>query len=112
MINQGERRDFFELVYELVRCIPSGRVTTYGAIAKALGAGRSSRMVGQAMKNNLGDYTVPAHRVVNRVGMLSGKHSFSPPEKMEQLLASEGVKVENDKVVCFKELFWNPMQEL
>ncbi|MFV0484606.1 MAG: MGMT family protein [Bacteroidales bacterium] len=107
-----ERTDFFELVYDIVRRIPECRVTSYGAIAKALGMGRSSRMVGQAMKNNMGDDTVPAHRVVNRIGVLTGKHSFNPPERMEQLLAAEGVEVKNDKVIRFKELFWDPMQEL
>ncbi|MFV0507397.1 MAG: MGMT family protein [Bacteroidales bacterium] len=105
-----ERKDFFELVYELVKCIPEGRVSSYGAIAKALGVGQSSRMVGQALKNSAGDSAIPAHRVVNRMGILTGRHSFSPPERMEQKLASEGVEVKDDRVVRFKELFWDPMQ--
>lgn len=102
---------FFDRVYEVCRQIPEGRVTSYGAIAKSLGAARSARMVGWAM-NNSHDKNVPAHRVVNRIGMLSGKHHFSGTNAMQQLLEAEGVEVKELKVVNFKELFWDPMKEL
>lgn len=110
----GRREEnFFELVYEVVRQIPRGRVSSYGAIAACLGARSSARMVGWAM-NGAGRIKpkVPAHRVVNRIGMLSGKHHFSPPGSMEKLLKQEGVKVKNDQVVDFKNLFWDPSDEL
>lgn len=104
---------FFENVYEVARLIPKGRVTSYGAIAKYLGTGRSARMVGYAMNNaHVQVPPVPAHRVVNRNGMLTGKHHFSPPELMEKLLKKEGVKVEKDTVVDFKKLLWDPQIEL
>ena len=100
---------FFELVYEIVRLIPKGRVTTYGAIAKCLGTGLSARMVGWAMN---GAYRVkkkvPAHRVVNRNGMLSGKMHFKTPTHMEELLLKEGIAVENDKIINFKKHYWDP----
>ncbi|TQI72024.1 methylated-DNA-protein-cysteine methyltransferase-like protein [Gramella sp. Hel_I_59] len=102
---------FFDRVYEVCREIPEGRVTSYGAIAKSLGAARSARMVGWAM-NNSHDKNVPAHRVVNRNGMLSGKHHFSGTNAMQQLLEAEGVEVKELQVVNFKELFWDPMKEL
>ncbi|MFY7987259.1 MAG: MGMT family protein [Flavobacterium sp.] len=100
--------NFFERVYEIVRQIPEGKVTSYGAIAKSLGAARSARMVGWAMNasHNLED--VPAHRVVNRNGMLSGKHHFEGTNLMQQLLENEGVKVVNNKVDDFKIFFWEP----
>ena len=110
----GKREEsFFELVYEVARQIPKGRVTSYGAIAAVLGTRLSARMVGWAM-NGAGRARpkVPAHRVVNRVGLLSGKHHFKPPGLMEKLLKKEGVKVKNDTVVNFKELFWDPGKEL
>ena len=105
--------NFFELVYEVARQIPKGRVTSYGAIAACLGTKLSARMVGWAM-NGAGKVTpkVPAHRVVNRIGMLSGKHHFSPPGSMEKLLKKEGIKVKNDQVQHFKEVFWDPATEL
>ncbi|MFV8280321.1 MGMT family protein [Christiangramia marina] len=102
---------FFDRVYEVCRQIPEGRVTSYGAIAKSLGAARSARMVGWAM-NNSHDKNVPAHRVVNRNGMLSGKHHFSGTNAMQQLLEAEGVEVKELQIVNFKELFWDPMKEL
>lgn len=104
---------FFELVFEVARQIPKGRVTSYGAIANCLGTKLSARMVGWAM--NAADTAkpkVPAHRVVNRNGMLSGKHHFKPPSRMEELLKKEGIKVKNDIVVDFKKLFWDPSEEL
>jgi methylated-DNA-protein-cysteine methyltransferase related protein len=110
----GKREEsFFELVFEVARQIPKGRVTSYGAIAACLGTKLSARMVGWAM-NGAGKVKpkVPAHRVVNRNGMLTGRHHFSPPEKMQQLLEKEKVKVENDTVVDFEKLFWNPAKEL
>jgi methylated-DNA-protein-cysteine methyltransferase-like protein len=110
----GKRdQPFFELVYEVARQIPSGRVTSYGAIAACLGAKSSARLVGWAMNGaDKLNPTVPAHRVVNRVGLLSGKIHFKPPEKMERLLKKEGVLVKEDKVVNFGEKFWDPAKEL
>ncbi len=104
---------FFENVYDVVRMIPAGRVTSYGAIAEYLGTRGSARMVGWAMNaahTQVND--VPAHRVVNRNGFLTGRHHFGGPVIMKQLLESEGVSVENDRVVRFEELFWNPGKEL
>jgi methylated-DNA-protein-cysteine methyltransferase-like protein len=104
---------FYEQVFEIARLIPKGRVSSYGAIAKALGAGGSARMVGYAMSNaGIAHPKVPAHRVVNSSGLLTGKFHFSPPELMEQLLAQEGIKVEKDKVKDFKKVFWDPILEL
>ncbi len=100
--------DFFEQVYQVVQLIPEGRVTTYGAIAKYLGASKSSRIVGWAMNASHNRYEVPAHRVVNRVGLLTGKHHFDTPSLMQELLEAESVEVEEDKVVKFKTLFWDP----
>ena len=104
---------FFEDVYAVVRQIPKGRVTSFGAIANYLGTKLSARKVGWAM-NAAHDAKpkVPAHRVVNRNGMLSGKAHFSTPTRMEELLAKEKVKVENDTVVDFEKLFWDPYKEL
>ena len=110
----GKREEnFFELVFEVARQIPKGRVTSYGAIAACLGTKSSSRMVGWAM-NGCGKVKpkVPAHRVVNRLGILSGKHHFSPPSSMEKLLKKEGIKVKNDQVIDFKKHFWDPMEEI
>ena len=106
-------KDFFQNVYEVVRLIPRGRVTSYGAIAKYLGTGRSSRMVGWAM-NNAGAQKpkVPAHRVVNRNGMLTGKHHFGDPFEMQRLLEKEGIKVKKDKILDFEKHFWDPAVEL
>jgi methylated-DNA-protein-cysteine methyltransferase-like protein len=105
--------DFFEQVYAVVRLIPPGRVTSYGAIAKYLGAARSSRMVGWAMNaSHAQSEYVPAHRVVNRIGLLTGKHHFADPQQMQQLLEKEGVKVEEDRVMDFGRLFWDPQLEI
>jgi len=107
-----ETENFFDKVYDVVRLIPHGRVTSYGAIAKYLGAARSSRMVGWAM-NGAGKYPdVPAHRVVNRVGMLTGKMHFGSSNAMQQMLEEEGIEVEDDKVIHFKKMFWDPVQAL
>ncbi len=104
---------FFQDVYEVVRQIPKGRVTSYGAIASYLGTKLSARMVGWAM-NAAGTAKpkVPAQRVVNRLGILSGKHHFGTPTLMEELLKKDGVEVKNDTVVDFKKRFWNPAEEL
>jgi methylated-DNA-protein-cysteine methyltransferase-like protein len=110
----GKKDDnFFELVYEVARQIPKGRVTSYGAIARCLGTKMSARMVGWAMNGaEKVKRKVPAHRVVNRNGMLSGKHHFETPDQMEMLLKKEGIKVENDTIVDFEKLFWDPAKEL
>ena len=102
---------FFEKVYNVVRKIPAGRVTTYGAIARHIGSPNSSRMVGWAM-NNSHDKDIPSHRVVNRVGLLTGKHHFSGITLMQNLLESEGVKIQNDRVINFKKILWDPSKEL
>ncbi len=105
--------DFFEQVYQVVRLIPKGRVTSYGAIAKYLGAAKSSRVVGYAM-NAAHNQTpkVPAHRVLNRNGQLTGKHHFATPILMQELLEKEKIEIKNDIVVNFKELYWDPTIEL
>jgi len=104
---------FFQDVYDVVRQIPKGRVTSYGAIATYLGTKLSARMVGWAMNAaGLAKPKVPAHRVVNRNGMLSGKHHFGTPTKMEELLKKEKIEVKDDKVVNFSILFWNPAEAL
>lgn len=110
----GKREEsFFELVYEVVRQIPYGRVTSYGAVAACLGAKSSARMVGWAMNgSHRVKPKVPAHRVVNRNGMLSGKFHFGTHTAMENHLKKEGIKVKDDKVVDFKKLFWDPADEL
>ena len=110
----GSKDDsFFDLVHEVARQIPKGRVTSYGAIAACLGTRLSARMVGWAMMAvPYAKKPVPAHRVVNRNGLLTGKHHYNPPEKMQQLLEKDGVVVKDDKVVDFKKLFWDPAQEL
>jgi methylated-DNA-protein-cysteine methyltransferase-like protein len=106
-------QSFYDQVFELVRLIPKGRVTSYGAIAKSLGSGGSARMVGYAMSNaGLAHPPVPAHRVVNSIGLLTGKFHFSSPELMENLLQEEGVLVADNKIKDFKRVFWDPMLEL
>ncbi len=103
---------FFNDVYDVVRLVPKGRVTTYGAIAKYLGAAKSSRMVGYAMNAAHSLTDVPAQRVVNRNGLLTGKLHFATPTRMEELLLQDGVKVVEDEVLNFNELFWDPALEL
>jgi methylated-DNA-protein-cysteine methyltransferase related protein len=108
-----DKESFFEKVYDVVRLIPPGRVTSYGAIAAYLGTKGSSRMVGYAMNGCSSVYPpVPAHRVLNRTGMLTGKHYFGSPTMMQQLLENEGIKVEDDQVLNFKNVFWDPSTEL
>jgi methylated-DNA-protein-cysteine methyltransferase-like protein len=107
------KESIYDAIYDVVRSVPKGRVTTYGAVAAAIGAASGARVVGYAMNSCNGiKPKVPAHRVVNRNGMLTGKHHFNPPELMQQLLEKEGVKIEEDKVVDFKRLLWDPVKEL
>ncbi len=105
--------DFFSQVYEVAKLIPYGKITSYGAIARYLGTGRSARMVGWALNvsHNNPDF-IPAHRVVNRNGMLSGKHHFGNSTTMQQLLENEGLIIENDHIINFRENFWDPASEL
>lgn len=106
-------RNFFEDVFDVVRQIPKGRVTNYGSIAKYLGAGLSSRMVGWAMNaSHTANPPVPAQRVVNRNGMLTGKNHFATPTRMQELLEKEGVQVMDDKLTAFKKCYWDPSVEL
>ena len=113
MNSQENKENIYDAIYQVVRSIPQGRVSSYGAIAAAIGLASGARLVGYAMNNShFAIPSVPAHRVVNRNGQLTGKHHFSPPELMQQLLEAEGVKVENDMVLDFDALFWDPMKEL
>lgn len=100
--------NFFGQVYEVVKKIPFGKVTTYGAIATYLGSGTSARTVGWAMNNSHQYSNIPAHRVVNRNGLLTGKHHFSGTNLMQQLLESEGLKIEDDKIINFEKHLWDP----
>lgn len=105
--------DVYEAIYDIVRLIPRGRVTTYGAVAAAIGLASGARMVGYAMNAAQGRKPkVPAHRVVNRTGLLTGKHHFTPPGRMQELLEKEGVRVVDDKVVDFDKRFWDPVKAL
>ena len=106
-------KDFFDLVYKVVRLIPKGRVTSYGAIAKYLGSAGSSRIVGYAMNAAHNQKPkVPAHRVVNRNGELTGKHHFATPYQMQELLEKEKIKIKDDKIIDFKKLYWDPTENL
>ncbi len=110
---KGPETTFFEKVYEVASKVPYGRVTSYGAIAEYLGTRGSARMVGWAMNAaHTSVSNIPAHRVVNRNGVLTGKHHFGGPTVMQQLLESEGIGVVNDRVVNFEKLFWDPSKEL
>jgi len=113
ILSMKNQESFFDKVYQVVKLIPKGKVTTYGAIAAYLGSKGSARMVGWAMNaSHLAEENIPAHRVVNRIGMLSGKHHFGGPDVMSQLLESEGVAVEGDKILELEKHFWNPGIEL
>jgi methylated-DNA-protein-cysteine methyltransferase-like protein len=103
--------NFFERVYDVARLIPYGKVTSYGAIAKYLGASRSARLVGYAMNGSLSK-DVPAHRVVNRNGLLTGKHHFEGSNVMQQLLESEGVRIVGNQIQDFDKVFWDPAKKL
>jgi methylated-DNA-protein-cysteine methyltransferase-like protein len=107
-----QQSDFFQSVFQVVKMIPRGRVTSYGAIAAYLGAKKSSRLVGYAMNASHAIPGIPAHRVVNRNGMLTGKMHFETPDKMQELLELEGIQVENNLIVAFQVLFWDPSVEL
>ena len=107
-----ENQNFFQKVHEVAKLIPYGRVTSYGAIAKYLGAARSARMVGWAMNASHAMEDVPAHRVVNRKGLLTGKHHFYGTNLMQQLLENEGVKVVDNQIQDLDILFWDPFKEL
>ena len=109
MSKQEEKYHFFNDVYEVVKLIPKGKVTSYGAIANYLGRIGSARMVGYALNGVLKEKDVPAHRVVNRNGLLSGKHHFDSPTRMQELLEAENIKVQDDKILDFKNIFWNPI---
>ncbi len=106
------KRDFFADVYDVVRLVPPGRVTTYGAIAQYLGAKGSARMVGWALNQAHAYPDVPAQRVVNRAGLLTGKHHFPTPTEMAERLIAEGIQVENDRIIDFAERFWHPAEHL
>jgi len=107
-----EEKNFFERVYEVARQIPKGRVTSYGAIAKSVGAAKSARMVGYAMNSAKVLEDVPAHRVVNRNGLLTGKSHFGDHSAMQQMLTAEGVKIKDNKVQDFEKYFWDPVKEI
>ncbi|MGY5851546.1 MGMT family protein [Salegentibacter sp. F14] len=104
----AEEKNFFDKVYEIVRRIPTGQVTSYGAIARAIGSPQSARMVGWAMNASHKMEGIPAHRVVNRKGLLSGKHHFGDTNAMRNLLEEEGIPVKDNKVVDFEKYFWDP----
>lgn len=107
-----KNQNFFQKVYEVARLVPFGRVTSYGAIAKYLGAARSARMVGWAMNASHTMEDIPAHRVVNRKGLLTGKHHFDGTNLMQQLLENEGIQVQEHQIIDFEKLFWDPTKEL
>jgi methylated-DNA-protein-cysteine methyltransferase-like protein len=108
----SEKPNYFDLVYQVVKEIPKGRVTTYGTIAHYLGLKSGARMVGYAMNAAHALPDVPAQRVVNRQGLLTGKHHFATPTRMQELLEADGVRVENDRVVDFENILWDPEKEL
>ncbi|NND78630.1 MAG: MGMT family protein [Maribacter sp.] len=107
-----ENKNFFQKVYEVAKLIPYGRVTSYGAIAKYLGAARSARMVGWAMNGAHNMPEIPAHRVVNKIGLLTGKHHFGGTNLMQQLLESEGINVVDNQIIDFDKHFWDPYKAL
>jgi len=111
-ISKDKHFSFFQNVWDVTRLIPRGRVTSYGAIARYLGLKSSARMVGWALNQAAGAQDVPAHRVVNRNGLLSGKMHFATPERMQELLEQEGIQVMEDQVIDFDRLFWDPSGEL
>ncbi len=112
MTSNNNEISFFQKVYEVVKLIPYGRVTSYGAIARYLGSAGSSRMVGWAMNASHVQHGIPAHRVVNRNGMLTGKIHFGGTKVMQQLLESEGIEVADDKIIDFQKIFWDPSIEI
>lgn len=112
-MTSSEKEDIYDAIFEMVRLVPKGRVTSYGAIAAAIGMKSGARVVGYAMKSGVGvKPKVPAHRVVNSKGLLTGKHHFGNNGEMQQLLEKEKIKIENDQVMDFKRIFWDPAVEL
>ncbi len=112
-VPENKNEGFFNRVYDVTRMVPYGRITSYGAIARYLGTAGSARMVGWALNSSHTDTDfIPAHRVVNRIGMLTGKHHFGNSSTMQQLLENEGFIIENDRVIDFAGKFWDPMTEL
>lgn len=109
---EKSRENFFADVFDIVRLVPKGRVTTYGAIAACLGLKSGARMVGWAMNASHGEKGVPAHRVVNRSGLLTGRHHFETPTTMEQRLKKEGIKIVKNQVADFEKLFWDPAEKI
>lgn len=108
-----DKESIYDAIYDVVRCVPKGRVTTYGAVAATIGVKSGARMVGYAMNVcHNAQPKVPAHRVVNRNGMLSGKHHFNDPDQMQRLLEKEGVKVKDDTIIDFDKRFWDPLTEI
>mgnify|MGYP000709125236 CR=1 FL=1 len=113
MSSENSKSDFYQNVFDVVALIPNGRVTSYGAIAKYLGAARSSRVVGWALNASITNgQSIPAHRVVNRNGILSGKAHFNPPSAMQEALEKEGLTIVKDKIKDFKSYYWDPSLEL
>lgn len=108
----SDKKDFFIQVHEVARLVPDGRVTTYGAIAEYLGSKRAARTVGYAMNAAHGDVTIPAHRVVNRNGVLTGKNHFSYPDEMQHKLEAEGHQIKEDQIVNVEAVLWKPLEEL
>ena len=106
------KNDFFDKVYNVVRQIPEGKVTSYGAIANYLGVKKSARLVGWAMNASHGDNSIPAHRVVNRIGLLTGKHHFGGTKVMQQLLENEGIVIKANKIQNLENFFWDPRKRL
>lgn len=108
---QKQASELYSKIYEIVKQIPEGKVTSYGIIAKLIGTDFSARVVGYAMNNAHNEKNVPAHRVVNRNGLLTGRHHFSTPELMQSLLEQEGIVITNNQVVNFQDHLWNPLQD-
>jgi len=110
---QPDKENIYDIIYQVVRSVPKGRVTTYGAVAAAIGAKSGARVVGYAMNTCFGiKPKVPAHRVVNRNGQLTGRFHFATPTLMQELLEKEGIKIKDDAVTEFEKLFWDPIKEL
>ncbi|GAB4342067.1 MAG: MGMT family protein [Flammeovirgaceae bacterium] len=112
MLYKQSKQDFFDDIYQVVKLIPKGRVTSYGAIASYLGLKGGARMVGWAMNSVSNRTEIPAHRVVNRNGLLTGRYHFSTPTEMQEKLEKEGIIIENNQIKDFKKVFWNPLTEL
>ena len=111
-MKESKQANFFEDVYAVAKLIPKGRATSYGAIARYLGTGMSARMVGWAMNGAHSEDSIPAHRVVNRDGVLTGKHHFGGPTRMQDLLEAEGILAQDDRILNFNTFFWDPIKEL